>query len=232
MIPYINDIGLSADEIDRVEELHKRFAFVVYNAGFSCTMEEGRKVEMCYWQNLRGVRQSALFPGHAAAWRDALRTHEEAVDAVKANPGVHRVARMPGASLDKLKKSLEALGYSFGPLSWSYKGMRIAGYVSQGDAVRDAVQHWEALPHSGEVKSPSEVQEGQRRAAKRVHGVPEGSKAERKLRILEGMGYEFYFASSFGWACSPIVEARGKLTDVVEAAWKRAVEEGKVSKVV
>lgn len=88
MIPYINDIGLSADEIDRVEELHKRFAFVVYNAGFSCTMEEGRKVEMCYWQNLRGVRQSALFPGHAAAWRDALRVHEEAVDAVKANPGL------------------------------------------------------------------------------------------------------------------------------------------------
>lgn len=160
MIPYINDIGLSADEIDRVEELHKRFAFVVYNAGFSCTMEDGRKVEMCYWQNLRGVRQSALFPGHAAAWRDALRTHEEAVDAVKANPGVHRVARMPGkeaAELSRLKKLLLERDYSFSRADkpavdaldfnnyshyWKRNGMQVGMFKSHADAIRDAIRCW------------------------------------------------------------------------------------------
>lgn len=160
MIPYINDIGLSADEIDRVEELHKRFAFVVYNAGFSITMEEGRKVEMCYWQNLRGVRQSALFPGHAAAWRDALRVHEEAVDAVKANPGVHRVARMPGkeaAELSRLKKLLLERGYSFSRADkpavdaldfnnyshyWKRNGMQVGMFKSHADAIRDAIKCW------------------------------------------------------------------------------------------
>lgn len=160
MIPYINDIGLSADEIDRVEELHKRFAFVVYNAGFSITMEEGRKVEMCYWQNLRGVRQSALFPGHAAAWRDALRVHEEAVDAVKANPGVTRVKAMPAdesAELSRLKKLLLERGYSFSKEDkptvdaldfnnyshyWKRRGMQVGMFKSHADAIRDAIKHW------------------------------------------------------------------------------------------
>lgn len=151
MIPYINDIGLSADEIDRVEELHNRFAFVVYNAGFSCTMEEDRKVEMCYWQNLRGVRQSALFPGHAAAWRDALRVHDEAVDAVKANPGVTRVPRMPAdesAELSRLKRHAEAQGYTFGKgrvgqgQVWKFNGMTEGGHDTHAKAIRGAIKHW------------------------------------------------------------------------------------------
>lgn len=151
MIPYINDIGLSADEIDRVEVLHKRFAFVVYNAGFSITMEEGRKVEMCYWQNLRGVRQSALFPGHAAAWRDALRVHEEAVDAVKANPGVTRVKAMQAdesAELSRLKRHAEAQGYTFGKgrvgegQVWKFNGMTEGGHDTHAKAIRGAIKHW------------------------------------------------------------------------------------------
>lgn len=149
MIPYINDIGLSKDEIERVEELHSRFAFVVYNAGFSCTMEEDRKVEMCYWQNLRGVRQSALFPGHAAAWRDALRVHEEAVDAVKANPGVTRVARMPLAEsveLNRLKSRAIAAGYTFNRSRnedfYTFDGCKVGGHNSHADCIRDAIRHW------------------------------------------------------------------------------------------
>lgn len=173
MIPYINDIGLSADEIDRVEELHKRFAFVVYNAGFSCTMEEDRKVEMCYWQNLRGVRQSALFPGHAAAWRDALRVHEEAVDAVKANPGVTRVARMPAdqaTELSRLKRHAMKAGYAFSRSRneerYTFDGCTVGGHESHAACIRDAIRHWarrdpaefcKAMNLLGEGAEPSSI---------------------------------------------------------------------------
>ena len=173
MIPYINDIGLSADEIDRVEELHKRFALVVYNAGFSCTMEEDRKVEMCYWQNLRGVRQSALFPGHAAAWRDALRVHEEAVDAVKANPGVHRVSALPAdqaTELNRLKRHAIAAGYVFrqhkGESSFIFDGCTVGGHESHAACIRDAIRHWarrdpaefcKAMNLLGEGAEPSSI---------------------------------------------------------------------------
>lgn len=173
MIPYIDDIGLSADEIDRVEELHKRFAFVVYNAGFSCTMEEDRKVEMCYWQNLRGVRQSALFPGHAAAWRDALRVHEEAVDAVKANPGVTRVSALPAdqaTELSRLKRHAMKAGYAFSRSRneerYTFDGCTVGGHESHAACIRDAIRHWarrdpaefcKAMNLLGEGAEPSSI---------------------------------------------------------------------------
>lgn len=160
MIMHLQDLNLSKDEKERVEELHARFGFIVYNAGFSCTMEEGRKVEMCYWRCLRGVRESALFPNHEAAWRDALRVHEEAVDAVKANPGVHRLPAMPGkqaAELSRLKKLLLARGYSFSKEDkpdvdaldfnnyshyWKRNGMQVGMFKSHADAIRDAIKCW------------------------------------------------------------------------------------------
>ena len=176
MISYINDIGLSADEIDRVEELHKRFAFVVYNTGFSCTMEDDRKVEMCYWQNLRGVRQSALFPGHAAAWRDALRVHDEAVDAVKANPGVTRVARMPlaeEAELNHLKRALIGAGYSFSETKakvkgvfqtehfWKHNNMSVGVFSSAALAIRDAVKHWAKFDSEAFIECMNKMSRGE-----------------------------------------------------------------------
>ena len=123
---------------------------MVYNAGFSCTMEEERKIEMCYWQNLRGVRQSALFPGHAAAWRDALRVHDEAVDAVKQSPGVHRFKQsMPAdqsAELSGLKQKAIKAGYTFNRSRnedfFTFDGCKVTGFKSHADCVRDAVRHW------------------------------------------------------------------------------------------
>lgn len=253
MIPYINDIGLSADEIDRVEELHKRFAFVVYNAGFSITTEEGRKVEMCYWQNLRGVRQSALFPGHAAAWRDALRVHEEAVDAVKANPGVHRVARMPAEEskeLSYLKCHAEAQGYTFKKGSigegqcWVFQGMTEGGHDTHAKAIRGAIKHWarrdpeafcKAMNLLGEGAEPELLHhdtpvptfEEDPHRSKRVYGLVEGSPEAVQIRHLEAIGYEFFFTSTSGWVCKQIdrTVACGALMTVVKTAWEMAVSE-------
>ncbi len=151
MIMHLQDLNLSKDEKERVEALHQTYGFIVYNAGFSCTMEEGRKVEMCYWRCLRGVRESALFPTHEAAWRDALRAHEEAVDAVKASPGVHRVKAMPAEEskeLSYLKRHAEAQGYTFKKGSigegqcWVFQGMTEGGHDTHAKAIRGAIKHW------------------------------------------------------------------------------------------
>lgn len=150
MIMHLQDLNLSKDEKERVEALHQTYGFIVYNAGFSCTMEGDRKVEMCYWRNRRGVRESALFPSHEAAWRDALRVHEEAVEAVKANPGVHRVARMPLAEsveLNRLKRRATAAGYAFsnsgrGEIYFTFDGCKVVGFKSHADCIRDAIRHW------------------------------------------------------------------------------------------
>lgn len=165
MILHLEELNLSKDEKERVAELHQTYGFIVYNAGFSCTMEEGRKVEMCYWRCLRGVRESALFPTHEAAWRDALRVHGEAVDAVKANPGVHRVAQHPHSQeLSVLKgqrnakraygvpqgsleegqlRTLECVGYKFEFTStWGWKCEQVP-YVKGAlvNCIKEAWQH-------------------------------------------------------------------------------------------
>lgn len=161
MILHLEELNLSKDEKERVAELHQTYGFIVYNAGFSATMEEGRKVEMCYWRCLRGVRESALFPTHEAAWRDALRVHDEAVDAVKANPGVTRVKAMPGkeaAELSRLKRHAEAQGYTFKKGSigegqcWVFQGMTEGGHDTHAKAIRGAIKHWARRDPEGVVK--------------------------------------------------------------------------------
>lgn len=149
MIMHLQDLNLSKDEKERVAELHQTYGFIVYNAGFSMTMEEGRKVEMCYWRCLRGVRESALFPTHEAAWRDALRVHDEAVDAVKASPGVTRVKSMPAdvaKEHSRLKRLATDQGYEFrerrGEHVWIYNGLTETGHNSHADAIKGAIRHW------------------------------------------------------------------------------------------
>ena len=150
MIMHLDELTLSKDEKERVAKLHDTYGFVVYNAGFSCTMEGDRKVEMCYWRNRRGVRESALFPSHEAAWRDALRVHDEAVDAVKASPGVHRFRQaMPAdqaAALSGLKQKAIKAGYTFNRSRnedfFTFDGCKVTGFKSHADCVRDAVRHW------------------------------------------------------------------------------------------
>lgn len=147
MIMHLQDLNLSKDEKERVEALHQTYGFIVYNAGFSCTMEEGRKVEMCYWRCLRGVRESALFPTHEAAWRDALRAHEEAVDAVKASPGVTRVKSLPADEakhLSSIKKHMMNAGFTFcgGDWAWQRNGLHVDGFDSHAAAIKDATKIW------------------------------------------------------------------------------------------
>lgn len=149
---------LNQHDLDRVEEL-KRLGFEVVEAGFRNTHGE-QVTNICYWRHMRGCRVSALFPNTAAAWRDALRTHEAAVDAVKENPGVHRVKAMPGkeaAELSRLKKLLLERGYTFSKEDkptvdaldfnnyshyWKRNGMQVGMFKSHADAIRDAIKCW------------------------------------------------------------------------------------------
>lgn len=154
-------LTMSNHDLERIEELKKTYGFEVVNAGFtSYKVAPDKDVQLCYWRNKRGVRESAIFPNHEAAWRDALRTHEEAVDAVKANPGVHRVKAMPGkqaAELSRLKKLLLARGFSFSkedmpdcdPLKfeqyshfWKRGELKVGMFKSHADAIRDAIKIW------------------------------------------------------------------------------------------
>lgn len=253
MILHLEELNLSKDEKERVAELHQTYGFIVYNAGFSATMEEGRKVEMCYWRCLRGVRQSALFPGHAAAWRDALRVHDEAVDAVKASPGVTRVKAMPGkeaAELSRLKRHAEAQGYTFKKGSigegqcWVFQGMTEGGHDTHAKAIRGAIKHWarrdpeafcKAMNLLGEGAEPELLHhdtpvptfEEDPHRSKRVYGLVEGSPEAVQIRHLEAIGYEFFFTSTSGWVCKQIdrTVASGALMSVVKVAWEVAVSE-------
>lgn len=143
MTLLLNNLTLSADEQERVAALHHTYGFEVLNTGVSGVTADERSVVMCYWVCKRGVRQSAVFTNHEAAWRDALRVHEEAVDAVKANPGVHRVAQHPQSQeLSVLKGQLKKANYHFTDLEWTHKGMTVGGHESHADTIRSAVRHW------------------------------------------------------------------------------------------
>lgn len=136
---------LSAHDLERIAELKKVYGFEVIKAGVVIKSPDVPGVDMCYWRNKRGVRVSPLFPTPEAAWRDALRTHEAAVDAVVANPGVRRIKPAPygvGAELSRLKNVLKKAGYSFGSREWRHHGMTVAGHESHEDTIRNAVKHW------------------------------------------------------------------------------------------
>lgn len=136
---------LSAHDLERIAALKKDYGFEVIKAGVVIKSADVPGVDMCYWRNKRGVRVSPLFPTPEAAWRDALRIHEEAVDAVAANPGVNRIKPAPhgvGAELSRLKNVLKKAGYSFGSREWRHHGMTVAGHESHEDTIRNAVKHW------------------------------------------------------------------------------------------
>lgn len=136
---------LSAHDLERIAVLKKDYGFEVIKAGVVIKSADVPGVDMCYWRNKRGVRVSPLFPTPEAAWRDALRIHEEAVDAVAANPGVRRIKPAPygvGAELSRLKNVLKKAGYSFGSREWRHHGMTVAGHESHEDTIRNAVKHW------------------------------------------------------------------------------------------
>lgn len=211
MILHLEELNLSKDEKERVAELHQTYGFIVYNAGFSNTMEDERRVEMCYWRCLRGVRESALFPTHEAAWRDALRVHDEAVDAVKANPGVIRVKAMPGkeeAELSRLKKLLLERGYPFSKEDkptvdaldfnnyshyWKRRGMQVGMFKSHADAIRDAIKHWardfpsdfcNALNILGSGGSETEITPLTSEELAKLQGMPGFNEMPEKHQVL------------------------------------------------
>ena len=141
--------NMSAHDLERIEEL-KRLGFELVECGFRNTHGE-QVTNICYWRHMRGRRVSALQPNPEAAWLDAIRTYEEATDAVKANPGVHRVARMPAEEskeLGYLKRHAEAQGYTFKKGSigegqcWVFQGMTEGGHDTHAKAIRGAIKHW------------------------------------------------------------------------------------------
>lgn len=137
-------LNLSNHDLERIEELKKTYGFEVLDAGFTGVVGT-RTVQMCYWHNKRGVRESALFPNHEAAWRDALRVHEAAVDEVKANPGVHRLPVMPAKDsqyLSVLKRKMMIAGFVFGDREWTRGELTVGGHESHAATIKDAIKIW------------------------------------------------------------------------------------------
>lgn len=142
---------LSAHDLERIAVLKKDYGFEVIKAGVVIKSADVPGVDMCYWRNKRGVRVSPLFPTPEAAWRDALRIHEAAVDAVAANPGVRRVEvrALPAdeaAELSRLKRLATEAGYDFkhlrGAHAYIFNGCTTGGYGSLATCIRGAVRSW------------------------------------------------------------------------------------------
>lgn len=154
--------NMSQHDHERIAEL-QQIGFELVEAGFRNTHGE-QVTNICYWRHMRGCRVSALFPNPEAAWRDAIRTHEAAVDAVEKNPGVRVVPRptaeKEAADILKYKGLLIKAGFSFhgGPPSapepkdkmdfqrykhyWKRNGKSVGTFFDERDAVKDALKIW------------------------------------------------------------------------------------------
>jgi hypothetical protein len=151
--------GFSIHDSERVKEL-KKLGYQVFTAD---------PLELCYWR-ARGGRISPLFVTTEAAWRDALRVHEAAVDEVKPEPQASRASQvirdnlgsnaMPveeSAELNHLKRCLKVVGYTFPNRRrdnvFVYDGCTVGGYESHAACIRGAVKHWARRDPEGFCRS-------------------------------------------------------------------------------
>jgi hypothetical protein len=105
-----------------------------------------------YWRFERGNRVSALFPTEEAAWLDAIRVHENAVERVKADPGIHRVrsrSAEESRELSILKRLTNQAGYEYScdgvSNEWRRGGQTVKGFKSRADAIRAAIRNWASV---------------------------------------------------------------------------------------
>lgn len=173
-----------------------------------------------YWRFEQGNRVSALFPTEEAAWRDAIRVHENAVEKVKANFGMHRLPRRSAEEsreLSSLKRMTEQAGFEYkgrrGQHFWTHADKISAEFDTLAEAVLNALGGWAE-------DDPEEFAEKMnRRSQPGTSGAVYTLGWQRMKAGLETKGYSFT-ETSWSKKSGAMNMLDGGLEAVVLDAWR------------